>query len=325
MGAQRVDMGQNGEPDLTASIGVRHQPPGVTEIISAGWTRLMQTRSIAFLGFAGIVLGLFCIGVQLVRGPVIPPEGELHKAITFNIAVGIYLITIAFLVPEAGFSEKARRRWIAWTIGIFVYSYSLETIQTLRGLDPRFTRVGSPADQIAGGLFALVAIGMIVTFVILAKGFFRRDRRDAQSAELLAIKYGIVATMAAFAAGLWMSALAGRHTGAAGNILPLHALGFHGLQAIPVIALLLAWSGAGSRDTRKWVHATGIAWLAACAAVAWQTFIGRSVLEATPATIASVFLLAVWAAVAVFSFWRWARVTPSFRRSGSQRTVRTPT
>jgi hypothetical protein len=259
-----------------------------------------------------------------VRGPFIPPEGELHKAITFDIAVGIYLLTIAFLVPYAGFSEKGRRRWVGWSIAIFLYSFSVETIQTLRGFDPRFSRVAPVPDQILGGIFGLVAIGMIVTFVILVKGFFRRGRSDGNSPTLLAIRYGCAATMAAFAAGLWMSALQGRQTGAAGNILPLHALGFHGLQAIPIIALLLAWSGASDTETRKWVHFTGIAWLVACAAVAWQTFIGRSVLEISPATLATAFFLIVWAAIALLAFWRWSRVTPSFRRRVSPDISRTP-
>jgi hypothetical protein len=301
------------------------QPPGSSEILRAGWSRLMETRPITWAGFVGIALGLFCLAVAALRGPIIPPEGELQKAITFNIAVGMNLHTLAIRVPSAGFSEKGRRRWIGWTIGLFAYSYALETIQTLRGLDPRFTRVGSVPDQIAGGLFALVATTMIVMFFILVKGFFRRDRSDALSPLLLAIKYGCASTMAGFATGLWMSAIAGRHTGEAGNILPLHALGFHGLQAIPVIALLLTWAGASDVEARRWIQFTGVAWLAACAAVAWQTFIGRSVLEISPATLATVFFLAAWLLIALLAFWRWARVTPSFRRRVSTDISRSPT
>ncbi len=298
--------------------------PGLGAIVSAGWSRLMETRWITWGGFLGIGLGLFCLAIAAIQGPLIPPEGELHKAITFDIAVGIYLLTLAFLVPDAGFSDKGRRRWIGWSIGVFVFSYSMETIQTLRGLDPRFSRVASVPDQILGGVFGLTAIGMIVLFVILAKGFFKRGRSDARSPVLLAIRYGCAATVGAFAAGLWMSALQGRHTGAAGNILPLHALGFHGLQAIPIIALLLVWSGASDNEARRYVHFTGIAWLAACAAVAWQTFVGHSVLEIAPATLASAFFLAAWAAIALLAFWRWARVTPSFRWRVSPDTSRTP-
>jgi hypothetical protein len=282
--------------------------PSVTEIARAGWSRLMENPVITWGGFAGIILGLMVGAVWLVRGgEPIPPEGELDKAITFNVGVGIYLLTISLIVPTAGFSEKSRRRWTAWAAAIFGYSYSLETIQTLRGIDPRFTRVGGPIDRITGSLFALVAIGMIVTFVVMARRFFFRGRPDADSPVLLAIRYGCLATVAAFAAGLWMSAIMGSRTGATGNILPLHALGFHGLQAIPAVALLLVWSGAENTEARKWVHYTAIVWLAACAAVAWQTIIGRSVLEVSPATMASAFLLLIWTAIAAFAFGRWVR------------------
>ena len=292
----------------TASIAPDRVPPSVSEIARAGWSRLMENPVIAWGGFAGIILGLIVSAVWVARGgEPIPPEGELGKAITFNIGVGIYLLTIALILPTAGFSEKTRRRWTFWAAAIFAYSYSLETIQTLRGIDPRFTRVGGLFDQITGNLFALVAIGMIATFVVMARRFFFRGRSDADSPVLLAIRYGCIATVAAFAAGLWMSAITGSRTGATGNILPLHALGFHGLQAIPVVALLLLWSGADRNEARKWVHYTAIAWLAACAAVAWQTIIGRSVLEVGPATIASAFLLSIWTAIAAVAFWRWVR------------------
>ena len=268
---------------------------------------MMENPIITWAGFAGIFLGVVVFAIWVARGGApIPPEGELGKAITFDIAVGIYLLTLALLIPEARFSDSRRKRWTMWMVVVFTYSYSLENIQTLRGLDPRFTRAGGVVDQILGGLFGLVAIGMIVTFVVVARRFFLKGRPDADSPVLLAIKYGCVATMAAFAAGLWMSAIAGRHTGPAGNILPLHALGFHGLQAIPVVALLLVWSGADTQEARKWVHYTAIIWLAACAAVAWQTIMGRSVLEIAPATVATGFLLVVWSAIAAFALWRWA-------------------
>ena len=290
-----------------ATIGNPPAPPSLARIVRATWKRMMENPVITWGGFAGIILGLMVLAVWVARGgEPIPPEGELGKAITFNIGVGVYLLTISLIVPTAGFSEKSRRRWTAWAAAIFAYSYSLETIQTLRGIDPRFTRVGGPVDQITGGIFALVAIGMIVTFVVMARRFFFRGRPDADSAVLLAIRYGCIATVAGFAAGLWMSAITGSRTGASGNILPLHALGFHGLQAIPVVALLLVWSGADNAEARRWVHYTAIVWLAACAAVAWQTIIGRSVLEVAPATIATGFLLLVWAAIASFAVWRWA-------------------
>ena len=296
-------------------------PPSLREILRLGWQRLMQNRALAVLGFVGIVLGVFCFAVMFARGGVpIPPEGDLEKPATFNIAVGIYILTIALLLPSAGFSERGRRRWVAWTVVFFVYGYTVETVQTFRGLDPRFSKVGTPWDQMIGGIFFLTAVSLLVLFIIMALRFFRRPGLSVDSTVLLAIKYGCVTTLGAFAAGVWMSVIGGRHTGPAGNILPLHALGFHGLQTVPVVALLLLWAGAKSDDARKWVHLTGVAWLAACAAVAWQTVAGRSVFEVTPATLVTAFVLAVWSGVALFAFWRWARVPIPRESPGTSRT-----
>jgi hypothetical protein len=276
-------------------------------IIRRGWGRLLETRALTVTGFVGIALGLICLAVMVARGGApIPPEGDLSKPATFNIAVGIYILTIALLLPSAGFSERGRKRWVGWNVGLFAYAYIIETGQVFRGLDPRFSKHGTPWDQIAGGVFFLTALGVMVLFIIMALKFFRRGRADADSPMILAIRYGTAAAIGAFTAGIWMSLIGGRTTGAAGNILPLHALGFHGLQAVPLIALLLLWSGYGSHETKKWVHVTGIVWVAACAAVAWQTIAGRAVSEISAAPLATAFLLAVWIGIGLFAFWRWA-------------------
>jgi hypothetical protein len=295
----------------------------LSEILSLGWKQLQQSRSLLWLASIGIIAGLFCYGVYALRGGApIGAEGDLTKPASFNIAVGIYLLTLAMLFPSSRFTPKGARRWVAWTIVLFMYGFVLETVQTFRGIDPRFSRVGSRIDGLLGGIFALVAIGFIVLFIVLARQFFR-DRPDARSPIILAIRYGCAATLAAFAAGVWMSVIQGRHTGAAGNVLALHALGFHGLQAVPIVALLLVWSGADSAQTRRWVHAAGITWLAVCAAVAYQTFIGRSVYERAPVMIAGAFLLIVWAAIAALALWGWLRLpaTPP----GSRDISRMPT
>ncbi|HUR00315.1 MAG TPA: hypothetical protein VM166_12745 [Gemmatimonadaceae bacterium] len=293
------------------------------EIIRLAGEQLRKSNALIWLAAVGIIAGLVCLAVDAWRGGVpIGAEGDLSKPASFNIAIGIYLLTLAMLFPSSGLTPRGARRWIGWTIALFSYAIVLETVQTFRGLDPRFSRVGSPVDNILGGVFGLNAIGFIVLFVVLARGFFRH-RPDLRAPVVLAIRYGCISTMAAFGAGVWMSAIQGRHTGAAGNVLPLHALGFHGLQAIPVIALLLVWSGAEDGTAQRWVHGAGLAWLAVCAAVFYQTFIGRSVFERSPAVIVSAFLMMVWAAIAAFAFWQWLRLPATPR--GSPDISRTPT
>ena len=65
------------------------------------------------------------------------------------------------LVPFAGFTPRGRRWWIRWAVALVLYAYGVETIQTLRGLDARFSHRFMQIDQIAASLFSLVAIGQI--------------------------------------------------------------------------------------------------------------------------------------------------------------------
>jgi len=294
---------------IRTSTAYESKPVPLAEILRRTRNRLVESRPLALMGILGIVLGLICLAVLAVRGGApIPPEGDLTKSASFDIAVGIYLLTVALLLPEAGFSDRGRKRWMWWNIGLVTYAYSIETIQIFRGLDPRFSRHASPIDQIAGLVFFVQALALMVVFFVLAAKFFKRDRPDANSPLLLAIRYGCVTAVGAFAAGIWMSVIQGRVTGQAGNILPLHALGFHGLQAVPMVALLLDWAGVDATKSRNWVHLTGTAWVTACAAVAYQTVAGRSVFDASPAILVSGFVLTVWGIGALYALWKWARV-----------------
>ncbi len=276
------------------------------------WAALTRVRALFWLGMAGLLLAAGCSAVAALRGGLaLGAEGDLSKAITFDGAVGIYLLTLGFFVPLADFTARGLRRWLGWTIGLFVYAYGLETIQTLRGLDPRFTKVGSPVDQILGGVFFVAALGVIALFCILAIKLIRRDVHGAQGLILLAIRYAIAAAMIAFAAGVWMSAVSGRRVGLAGNILPLHALGFHGLQAVPLVGWLLSRSALSGQDARRWVHLAGAGWIAACLAVAWQTAAGQPVTEFSVAMALAVLFVLAWSLIALRAALAWmqARMT----------------
>jgi hypothetical protein len=254
-----------------------------------------QLRSITLLGILGLVLAFGCAVVAAVHGLMIAPEGDLTKAISFDGAVGIYLLTIALFVPLARFTPSGLRKWTGWTVALMLYAFGLETIQILRGFDPRFTRAGGTVDQVAGSLFLFVAIGVIVLFVILAAKLVRRKADGAEALVLLGIRYAAASTLIAFGAGVWMSAVQGRNFGAHGNILPLHALGFHALQGIPLVAWLLSRSGISNEMSRRWLHVAGTAWIAACVMVAVQTAIGQPVTEISPAIVSAAAAMLVWA------------------------------
>jgi hypothetical protein len=269
---------------------------------------LLRERALFASGVAGIGLGLVGLLVAGVHGPIIEPEGVLSKAITFDIALGIYVLTISLFVPLARFSAKGLARWRLWHVGLTCVAYGLENIQIARGLDPRFTMAGSPLDQALGGVFFLVASGLIVLFVMLAARLF--SRQSGSDLLFLATRYAFACTILAFGAGLWMSLIGGPSSGAA-SILPLHAVGFHGLQAVPAVALAAAWAGLADRAARRWIHLAGLAWLGACVTITVQTAVGRPLLEASMLPVVTLLLLLGWGVVFLRAASSWLAAQPS--------------
>jgi hypothetical protein len=274
-----------------------------------------EERTLFGLGLLGIALGIVGLIVMAVRGRIIPPEGYIYKAASFDIAIGIYILTIILFVPLAGFSQRGRRVWRWASVALALYAYAAENIQIYRGLDPRFTRFGSTLDNIIGTLFGLTALGLIATFLILMWRFFTSRTSINGSLLLLGIRYGCAAVILGFMTGIWLGINSGPTVGATGNLLPLHAAGFHGLQAVPLVALLLGWSRMSHDDARLWVHLAGLAWLGVCGAIAWQTALGRSVLEGSPATLLAVALLLVWLLCAMMALVVWRRADYAVRYS----------
>jgi hypothetical protein len=283
------------------------QPASLRSITGRLFEIYDEERVLFRLGLLGLALGIIALVVMALHGRIIPPEGFIYKAASFDIAIGIYILTIILFVPLAGFSRRGRKLWRWASVALAIYAYAAENIQIYRGLDPRFTRFGSAIDNIAGALFGLTALGLIATFLILMWRFFTRRTSINGSLLLLGIRYGSAAVILGFMTGIWISANNGPTIGATGNLLPLHAAGFHGLQAVPMVALLLGWSRMSQRDARRWVHVAGFAWLGLCAAIGWQTATGRSVLEGSTATLMGAALLLLWLFCAVIALLAWRR------------------
>jgi hypothetical protein len=186
-------------------------------------------------------------------------------------------------------------------IVLALYSYGIETIQNFRGVNPRFVENGSPADAAFAMIFGLVALLLVVYYLVFAVHFFRPKARQNRPELILGIRYAMIAVMISFAAGIWISVTQSRFTGMDGNIIWLHGLGFHALQAIPLVAWLSERSGLAPGVRRRFIHVAGVSYLLGLLAVGWQTAIGRSVLElsAFPLLAGGCFLIGIAAAAAV--------------------------
>ncbi len=260
---------------------------------------LKKEKVLLVTGLLGLLLGLFCQIYIMIFGATTGAEGNLSKAVSFNVSLGIFLITTALII---GFAQLSRRMLITFRWAYVVaalYSYGLETIQHLRGIDPRFTQIGSPIDSILAMIFGLVAFTMIGFYIVFASHFFKKNKlTEGRRGIIIAIRYGMLTTMLSFAAGIWISVLQSRFTGDTGNIIWLHGFGFHGLQFIPIIAWLLEQQQ--KIHGRRLIHICGIVWTIAIISIAIQTLLGQSIFELSFIIGVAIFSFVVYVCIFIF-------------------------
>jgi cbb3-type cytochrome oxidase subunit 3 len=252
-------------------------------------------RWLVVTGLLGMLLAAGCaVWVLLFGGPV-APGGDVSKAFSFNAAFGMFLFSTAGVIPFAAMGAKSRA-FFRWSyIVLALYAYAAENVQNFRGVDPRFVHNGTSFDTAVSIGFAFVALLLVLVYLFLAVQFSRK-RAAAQRPELvLGIRYAMIATLLSFAAGIWMSVGQGRFTGAHGNIIWLHGLGFHALQALPFVAWLAERTSLSVALRRGSIHLAGIAYLLGLAAIGWQTLLGRAVTAWTPLPVAAgaCFLISI--------------------------------
>ena len=276
------------------------------QLVRTGRAVVGREPGLFVVGVAGVVLAAVCLVAVAVRGRFIPPEGKMLDAATFCFGVGVFTLTVALLLPLADYSPPARRRWRRGFYVFAVYGLVLEPLQAFRGLDPRFTEEGDGVDVVAGIVFGLTALSNTVLFVMLGLRFFRSEVLAERATLRLGIRYGAAAVALSFAVGIVMSINSGRDIGDDGNLLLSHGLGVHGIQALPLVALVVA-AGATTGSARRWLHAAGIGWLTACTAALVQALLGDPPLEASPVTTLIAAGLILWAAGASCTLLTWRR------------------
>jgi hypothetical protein len=277
------------------------QQRSVVRAIIGLWRR---ERSLVRTALAAFAFAAITAGIALVNGDwLIEPEGRLAEAVRFDLALGIYYLTLALLLPLSGMGATAARRWRRWAVGFGLYAYAMENFQAWRGLDPRFSKVAGPIDQILGGVFFLQAIGILILFVALTSRFFRDDALPDHPTLRTALRYGVLGASLAFFVGILMSGLGGRVLNGSGNMMGIHAAGFHGLQAIPLVALLLGWSRAPASTAQACIHVAGIGWLLLAAGLFLQALMGVPTLSTGFGFMLAIAGVGIWLSALLFAWW----------------------
>ncbi len=277
--------------------------PRLRFIVDLVRDRLARWPALKLNGLLGVGLGAMCGIIAVFRGPEIPPEGNLIDTASFDGALGVFTLTLAVMATGVSWARWSRRVWVGTVVAVTLYAYGIETIQAFRGLDPRFSSVAGPIDEAAGGIFGGTAIIVAICFTILAFKYFR-----ARTTPLVAaVRYGATTAWLAFGVGIAMSAANGRFVPENGNLLFVHAVGFHGLQAVPLVALMLHWANATDDLARPLVHVAGLAWLGLCVALVWQSASGRALGELSIASLLVVVCLLIFSTVLVVAGRAWSR------------------
>ncbi|MFD2830817.1 hypothetical protein [Corticicoccus populi] len=266
-----------------------------------------REKALAITGLLGFLIAAFSAMYIYLQGAVIPPEGNIENVFSFTAAIGIFLLSIAAILPLASFSNQHRKiiRWLFVTI--ILYCYIIETIQNFRGLNPRFSEMGGIIDTIAGILFGIVSIALVILGIILTIQFLKMNTPLSRPILIIGIRYALVSVFIANLAGIMMIILQDRLFGESGNFIILHGVGFHSLQTLIIMAWILERSKQYLKRQRFFLHTGSIAWLMALLFIALGTGLGISMSEVNLFLIATVTCLSIWLFVFVWSIAGWYR------------------
>jgi hypothetical protein len=253
-----------------------------------GERALVITGLIGFLLSAGIAIFIF------FNDPLIASEGNMRDAFSFNAAIGMFILSIAAILPLARFGARKRKvvRWLF--IFASIYSYTIETLQNFRGINPRFSREGTVVDIVAGMLFGVISLVLVALAIVLMVHFLRMKQPHGRPLLIMGIRYAFLSVLTANIAGIWMILLQDRLTGGSGNIIVLHGVGFHALQTLILPAWLLEKAQINEKFKKALIHTGSIAWLLMILLLGIQTALGQTVFELTTLPISALLLLLIW-------------------------------
>ena len=207
------------------------------------------------------------------------------KPAKFLVSIGIYLITIAWMVQRVQGNERARAI-IAWGILVVMTGEILAiTLQSARGTTSHFN-IATLFDALVFqtmGVLILINTGLVVWLLVL----FYRSPEPMPRALLTGIRLGVLLfIIGGLQAGLMIGTnghSVGVHDGGpglpfvnwsteGGDLRIAHFVGLHALQGLPILGWLLSRrapaSGVGI------VRAVAVIWAAAFAGLTWMALSG---------------------------------------------------
>lgn len=263
----------------------------------------------------GILAGAALMSVGLLHGVAFlaaggPWLGPLawRKPFAFGLSFGLTTLTVAWIVSRIRLGE--RPRWLL--LGPLAAATTIEvawvSVQRARGVPSHFN-LTTPADElafaVAGGGAIAVTVAILVAVTVLVWW-----RPDAPRALTSAIRSGLAILLVSQAVGAVMiqrgfaSVVSGgqpTHAVApAGDLKVVHAVAMHGVQVLPVVALLLLAAPLSHRAALAAVRAAAVGYAGVTAGTLVLAVSGRPVTDPTAASIV-VTTVVLGAAAAVLA------------------------
>jgi hypothetical protein len=272
---------------------------------------LIVTAALMVPVLAGAMVGL-AMDPRLITG-----APAWLKPAKFAVSIMIYTVTLAWIFTRL--PEWARmRRAIGWiTAIVMVLEMAIISAQAWRGTTSHFN-VGTPLDAVLFSIMGAAIVLQTLSTIAVAVALWRHPFGDLSWGR--ALRFGMMITIAGGLTGGLMTrptttqleaaragermTIAGAHTvGAAdggpgligtgwstqhGDLRVPHFIGLHGVQALPLLVVLLTRAGIGRGQRERLMLIAGPSYAALWAILLIQALRGVSVIAPDAATVAQL-------------------------------------
>jgi hypothetical protein len=236
-----------------------------------------------------VALALACAAALPLDLPPIQGVHPALKPLKFGLSIAIFLATMGLILPHLDVDPRVREA-LGWVLAVTML---IETtpivVQAIRGTTSHFN-TRSPLDAAAWRTMVAAIVVATVAMALVALLASARPLLGLDGALALAVRAGLwillLAAWTGFAMGGRDSHSVGGEDGGVGlpfvhwsvrhgDLRAAHFFALHGLQVLPVLALLLSSLGVGERASTAIVLTSAALYLALCLGTAAIAFAGR--------------------------------------------------